>query len=676
MDVLTIAVRAIHFAAVLVLFGEFAFQLFVARPALRGDSDSMRGERLALRRRSSRVTAWGLALAFASGIGWLAVQAAAMSGVPFSRLVNSRILGEVLDATLFGRVWEIRFGLVIALGATLLLSRRADDERSAMLLDACGALLSGGLLASLAWAGHAAAEQGSDRVVHVSADAVHLLAAGAWLGALPPLVFVLGRARRAGPGVPEFAARATRCFSLLGMSSVGALMLTGVANAWYTVGNLPALFGADYGRLLLVKLVLFGAMVALAAINRVSLMPRLASSCGPSGGGSMAHALRQLRRNAIVETALGLAVVGIVGALGVSVPATHVQPVWPFCFTLDWQAVEETERAFAALSIALAAAIAAVALVLFGTATRRRAASTAGAVGLPAALVLCAWLIAVPAHPTTYFRSPIRYTADSITRGAPLYAQHCVVCHGRYGYGDGPAASSLAVKPANLNEHLFRHREGDILWWLRHGIAGTPMPGFGDRIGEDGLWDLINFMHAQADTEDGKAMSESVEPWRPIVAPAFTFQIDRGTQESLAQQRGRNVVLLVFYMLPESLPRLQTLSEAKDTLYRAGARVVAMPMTETASALRSVPGIDASIVADRDSRVVAAYTMFRRTGEVDPEPRAPKHIEFLIDRQGYLRARWAPSGTRGWDRIPELLRQVNILKKERPRSLGARSHKH
>ena len=51
-------------------------------------------------------------------------------------------------------------------------------------------LVAAAYLASLAWAGHAAAGQASG-LVQLLSDVVHLLAAGAWLGALPGLVFLL-----------------------------------------------------------------------------------------------------------------------------------------------------------------------------------------------------------------------------------------------------------------------------------------------------------------------------------------------------------------------------------------------------------------------------------------------------------------------------------------------------
>jgi uncharacterized cupredoxin-like copper-binding protein/uncharacterized membrane protein len=169
-------------------------------------------------------------------------------------------------------------------------------------------------LATLAWAGHAAGERGTAHIVHLSVDAAHLLAAGAWIGALPGLAWLLGRARSA-PHI-ALAAVATRRFSTLGVASVGVLVFTGTANAWYTVGSWLALFDTLYGRLLLLKLTLFAAMVAYAVVNRTRLTPRLAGEIGIA-------AARRLRRNAVAEVVLGFAVVSVVGALGITVPAVH-----------------------------------------------------------------------------------------------------------------------------------------------------------------------------------------------------------------------------------------------------------------------------------------------------------------------------------------------------------------
>jgi len=522
-----------------------------------------------------------------------------MSGLSPAQALSRETLGTVLAQTLFGRVWMIRFVLAAALAATLVLARR----RAA--LDTANALLAAGLLASLAWAGHAAAERGADRVVHLSADAAHLLAAGAWLGALLPLARLL-----AGSPAIELAERATRRFSIMGIACVSVLILTGTASAWYTVGSVPALFGTSYGLLLLAKLALFAAMLALAAANRLRWTPRLRAA-----GGEALLALRRLRRNAIAETSLGVAVLGVVGALGVTVPALHVQTVWPFPFTLsEWRLVS--------------------------------------------------------AHPSTYFRSPVPYTAGSIARGEPLYRRYCETCHGAEGHGDGPAAASLAVRPPNLAEHLYHHREGDLLWWLQHGIAGTPMPGFGDRIGEDRLWDLLNFLRAQTDAEFAKEMDSGVGDWRPISAPDFDFQIGEHPQESLQGARGRDVMLLVFYERPLADGRLRALESAQTELHHAGVRVVAMPVN-AASPPANARAAGASMIADREPQVAAAYALFRGTAAPVKE-----EVEFLVDRGGYLRARWTPGEKPDWSRISELIEQVRILNREGPHTPSGGEHAH
>ncbi|HKW38994.1 MAG TPA: hypothetical protein VJO54_14440, partial [Burkholderiales bacterium] len=73
-----------------------------------------------------------------------------------------------------------------------------------------------------------------------------------------------------------------------------------------------------------------------------------------------------------------------------------------------------------------------------------------------------------------------------------------------------------------------------------------------------------------------------------------------------------------------------------------------------------------------DPRVAAAYALFLR-GE---EAKARDHVEFLIDRDGYLRARWAPGDTPDWSRMPELLAQVETLRREGPHENAPAAHAH
>jgi putative copper resistance protein D len=73
--------------------------------------------------------------------------------------------------------------------------------------------------------------------------------------------------------------------------------------------------------LLLLKITLFAAMVGLAGINRQYLLPRL---CGEVGIDQGSRTVRWLVRSTLVEIAIGLGVILIVGMLGIMAPASNM----------------------------------------------------------------------------------------------------------------------------------------------------------------------------------------------------------------------------------------------------------------------------------------------------------------------------------------------------------------
>jgi copper resistance protein D len=318
-DPLNVVARTTHFASCLALFGGFVFLLWVARPTYRVVGAASE-ERDLLWRRLRRSTRWGLVAALLSGGLWFSLEAVEMSGMSVREALGRETLQTVIEQTQFGRVWLVRLWLLFVLGVLLAVAPKRAGERDWARFGVAGGGLAGALLATLAWSGHAIGGHGVDRYIHAAADSVHLLAAGAWLGALPPLITVLSHSA-ALPGTrgATLAALAARRFSSLGVLSVTAIVLSGMINARYLVGSVPGLFSSTYGRELLAKLALFGAMLVLAAINRWRLTPQLSATTGGS-----AAALRRLRRNAILETVLGVGVVAVVGALGITVPAAHI----------------------------------------------------------------------------------------------------------------------------------------------------------------------------------------------------------------------------------------------------------------------------------------------------------------------------------------------------------------
>jgi copper resistance protein D len=306
--------RVLHFAATLLVAGVVPFLVFIAAPAWRHDGNG----RVAITVRAQLAwLAWfGLGLALASGAVWLVVTAAGMSGRAPADVFSDNVLWTVLTQTTFGNAWLLRLVVACLLGALFvpLFAARPNTWR-----DAAATVLAAAFVGSLAWSGHAAGGLGVAGFLHPAADVLHLIAAAAWIGALLPLVLLFAAVAKDDNSI-AIARTATTRFSTLGMVSVGTLLVTGIVNSWYLVGSIDALTLTNYGKLLLAKIVLFLAMVAIAAINRLYLTPRLLQKADAAVS---RDALRHLQRHAGIEALAGAAIIVIVGVLGTMAPASH-----------------------------------------------------------------------------------------------------------------------------------------------------------------------------------------------------------------------------------------------------------------------------------------------------------------------------------------------------------------
>src|SRR5215468_6687456 len=106
-------------------------------------------------------------------------------------------------------------------------------------------------------------------------------------------------------------------------------------------------------------------------------------------------------------------------------------------------------------------------------------------------------VVLVVAYPTTYLANPIISTPAAIVQGQNVFQQHCAVCHGHDGHGDGPAAAGLNPAPADLTAtHVDDHTDGDLFWWLTHGIAGTAMPPWQEQLSEPERWMVVRYIRS------------------------------------------------------------------------------------------------------------------------------------------------------------------------------------
>jgi len=313
---LLIYARAVHFAATMMAAGIVLFDVCVAEPAFRKSPSSLLAA--ALRRRFAWIAWISLALCVLSGAAWFVLTAASMSGQPLAQIYAQDALWTVLLQTDFGNDWFVRLVAVCALAGTFVPLLSASGAASPWLKTAA-AILAAVLVGSLAFAGHAIGAEGAEGIIHPAADVLHLVAAAAWVGSLVPLALLLAATGKDSTSL-AVARTATLRFSILGIVSVATLLVTGIVNTWYLAGSVAALTETDYGRLLVIKIALFFAMVGIAAVNRLRLTPQLVAVADATAA---QRARSALCRNATIEAALGAAIIAIVAVLGTLPPGSH-----------------------------------------------------------------------------------------------------------------------------------------------------------------------------------------------------------------------------------------------------------------------------------------------------------------------------------------------------------------
>lgn len=286
------ACRFAHDAATMLVWGAFATLAALVPRDL--------ADRVASRLRAFRVAA--TVLAVATVVAVVPLEAAAV-GDGWTDALDAAVLRAVLLDTDVGHALLARAAAAIPLALSLVLPARLQPGATAA--------SSGLLLATLALTGHAAMHEGWLGAAHRLNDAAHVLAAGAWLGSLVPLLLVMralddpSRRREAGVALARYSAA--------GHGAVALVLATGTLNTVLVLGRWPVDWTSPYQALLTAKIALVLAMVLLAVVNRYRLVPRMANDRD--------RALRALRASTMTEVGLGLAAIACVSVFGLLEPA-------------------------------------------------------------------------------------------------------------------------------------------------------------------------------------------------------------------------------------------------------------------------------------------------------------------------------------------------------------------
>jgi putative copper export protein/methionine-rich copper-binding protein CopC len=285
-----VAIRWLGYAMLFVLIGAVVFALAVAPkvPSIEPDVVQV-AARIAVIASAVLIVAW---------IARLVAQSFALGGVG---------IGAILGGTTWGKAWIIGAAAsLVALGSAVLASR--GDSRAGWMVAALAALAAA---VALPLSGHAIATPRLGAFA-VTADTLHVLGAGGWLGTL--LVTVIAGipvTLRGEPGTRgRDASGLINAFSPVALWCAALLVATGVVAAWLHLGSLGALWQSRYGQVLLTKLAVIAVLLVVAFINWRVLRPALGTDT----------ATRRIRRTAVTEVGLALIVLAVTAVLVATPP--------------------------------------------------------------------------------------------------------------------------------------------------------------------------------------------------------------------------------------------------------------------------------------------------------------------------------------------------------------------
>ena len=577
---------------------------------------------------------------------------------------------ELLQKTRIGLIWTVRAALALLVFGVALYIRFSPWARWRYMLFATVAALT---LAAGSLASHSAA--GELSVISVLPYALHIVLASVWLGGLPAVLSIMfaTTGKRSPEEVDRFDIQTLKRFSALALPVMVAVVATGIIVADSMVDtSYAALVATSWGWFLNTKLALLAVILVLAACARHIWIPSLDQNAVVAATGG-----RGLRKWVPVEFVIALAMVLVATMLANAVPAKHdVIEDWPYPFRFSIDATWGGLGMMIGAGIGVALLILAVGAIALGRSKRWE---TKWRIAIPAVLAACALIAALPplatqAFPETYRKTPVPFDAISVANGMTIFAANCVLCHGPQAKGNGVLAKTFPIPPVDLltEPHTAKHTAGDFFHWLTHGIPGTGMPAFADKLSEEDRWDVVNFLHATSRGYQARLINPYVAPNQPYMAPQnFSYSAHDGTSGTLKDFRRQKAVLLVLFSWPESQERLDQLRQAYATLRDGNVAVLEVPVNDLNQ--QDLAGLTAGmtfpVATQGASEITRSYSLFRRTlsnPDLAGEGTMPKHMEFLIDRYGYLRARWIPAvdGT-GWTDIGELMRQVEQLNREK-----------
>lgn len=602
-----------------------------------------------------------------SGLFLPSLQAISFAGDTAAAL-SIKPIKVILFSTRFGAVWAAQESLAILLLLSLYTKSTLIQKIGIRPFLMWAITLSSILLFTGVFKGHAAGLEPA--WPGLLGHGIHLLAAGSWLGALPALLFLMHASNKqlANAPEPKHVAPLLARFSLLARTMVGLILLSGTLIGYLQISRWGELFATPYGEYLLIKVLLFIIMLSIAGIIRRHFLPQYNTN-KPTSIVNLA-----ISKWVLLESSIGFILLGVANAIKNTTPAAHEEiSLWPFNFRLSLEATWEVSSSVQTqvfLGFILMALAIGLTTYFLRFKSDKKLAFIMGICLSLAGAVVAVQPLAITAYPDTYRTSTVPYDAISIRNGADIFSSRCADCHGIEGKGDGILSDTLDVMLMDLNQmHTAGATAGDMYWSLTQERFKDTFHSAIPPLDEDETWELINYLSAQTISYTGLSLYTYIEPLKPFLAAPDFYYATHTTSGNLKDFREDKAVLLVLFSWPKGKSRLDALKKNYKKIAATNTEIIAVEIINPNNEVKGIkPNYPFVLVTEQTVPIVNTYSLFRRStmNKRDFSISSPlEHIEFMIDRFGYLRARWIPeANTSHWTDFSLLSNELEKLAEE------------
>jgi mono/diheme cytochrome c family protein len=114
--------------------------------------------------------------------------------------------------------------------------------------------------------------------------------------------------------------------------------------------------------------------------------------------------------------------------------------------------------------------------------------------------------------------NPVPNTQENVDEAMAHWADHCAVCHGNDGTGDGTMGKQMYPHAPDMRqERTQKLSDGELFYIIENGVRLTGMPAWGgSQVNEAASWKLVHFIrHLPKLTASERLEMEKLNPQSP-----------------------------------------------------------------------------------------------------------------------------------------------------------------